>query len=129
VFAGIARTTDVERYLAGAAHTEVTDIETSPFDVDYDEREGTRRPSPPADERIWAASVEGSGRQTLDWDVREGRWSVVVMNPDGSRGVAADVGAGVSIGFLEPLGWGLLGGGGLLLLAAAGVGFAGLRRR
>ena len=129
VFAGIARTTDVERYLAGAAHTEVTDIETSPFEVDYDDHEGTRRPAPPADERIWAASVEGSGRRTLDWDVREGRWSVVVMNADGSRGVDADVRAGVSIGFLEPLGWGLLAGSGLLLLGAAGTGYAGLRRR
>jgi len=129
VFAGIARTTDVERYLAGTAHTKVTDIETSPFEVSYDDHDGARRPAAPADERIWATSVEGSGRQTLDWDVREGRWSVVVMNADGSRGVDADVKAGVSIGFLEPLGWGLLAGGGLLLLGAAGVGFAGLRRR
>src|SRR5215210_5902558 len=124
VFAGIARTTDVERYLAGTAHTEVTDVETSPFEVSYDDHEGSRRPAAPADERIWATSVEGSGRQTLDWDVRDGRWSVVVMNADGSPGIDADVKAGVSIGFLEPL-----GGGGLLLLGAAGVGFVGLRRR
>jgi hypothetical protein len=129
VFAGIARTADVDRYLSGVARTEVTDIETSPFEAEYADREGTARPAAPSSQGFWAAATEGAGRRTLDWDVREGRWSVVVMNPDGSRGVEADVKAGVSIGFLEPLGWGLLAGSGLLLLGAAGVGYAGLRRR
>jgi hypothetical protein len=128
VFAGIARTADVERYLAGSSRTEVTDIETSPFEADYDEREGARLPAAPAEQDIWAASTHGPGRQTLDWDVREGNWSVVVMNPDGTRGVDADVSAGVSVGFLDSLGWGLLGGGALLLLGAAGVAVLGLRR-
>lgn len=128
VFAGVARTADVDRYLAGAARTEVTDIDTDPFHADYADREGERRPAPPAGEDIWAASTEGAGRQTLDWNITDGNWSVVVMNADGSRDVDADVSAGVKIGFLEPLGWGLIGGGALLLLGAAGVGFAGLRR-
>src|SRR5215213_8964824 len=129
VFAGIARTADVDRYLAGAAHTEVTDIETSPFEADYAQHPGARRPAAPASRDIWAASAQGSGRQTLEWDVRDGNWSVVVMNADASRGVDADVSAGVSIGFLVPLGWGLLGTGAVLLLGAAGVAYAGLRRR
>ncbi len=129
VFAGVARTADVDRYLAGAARTEVTDIDTNPFDADYADREGVRRPAPPAGEDIWAASTEGAGRQTLDWNITDGKWSIVVMNADGSRNVDADISAGVKIGFLEPLGWGLIGGGALLLLGAAGVGFAGLRRR
>jgi len=129
VFVGVARTADVERYLAGASHTEVTDIDTDPFEATYAEHDGERRPAAPAGEDFWVASTEGSGLQTLDWEVRDGRWSVVVMNPDGSRGIDADISAGVSVGFLEPLGWGLLGGGALLLLGAAGVGYAGLRRR
>ena len=129
VFAGVARTADVDRYLAGASRTEVKDIDTDPFDVEYAERGGEGRPAAPAGQDIWATSTHGSGRQTLDWDIQDGSWSVVVMNADGSRGVDADVSAGVSIGFLEPLGWGLIGGGALLLLGAAGIGFAGLRRR
>ena len=129
VFAGIARTADVERYLSGVARTEVSDIETSPFHADYADHDGTLRPAAPSSQGIWAAATEGAGSRTLDWDVQEGRWSVVVMNPDGSRGVDADVKAGVSIGFLEPLGWSLLAGAGLLLVGAAGVGYAGLRRR
>jgi hypothetical protein len=129
VFAGIARTSDVERYLAGASHTVVTDVDTDPFDAEYSEREGARRPAAPDGEDFWVATTEGAGQRTLDWEVREGSWSVVVMNADGSRGVDADVSAGVRVAFLGPLGWSLLGGGLLLLLGAAGVGYAGLRRR
>jgi hypothetical protein len=129
VFAGIARTSDVERYLAGASRTVVTDIDTDPFDVEYAAHEGGTRPAAPAGEDIWVATAEGAGRRTLDWDVREGRWSVVVMNSDGSRGVDADVSAGVRVAFLGTLGWSLLGGGMVLLLGAAGVAYAGLRRR
>src|SRR5215213_5532226 len=127
VFAGIARTDDVDRYLAGTAHTEVTDIDTDPFQAKYAQHPGGRTPAAPAGEDLWEASTEGTGRQTLDWDVTDGNWSVVVMNADGSRG--ADVSSGVSIGFLDDLAWGLLVGGGLLLVGAAGVAYAGLRRR
>lgn len=129
VFVGVARTADVERYLAGSSHTEVTDIDTDPFEAEYADHPGEGRPSAPAEEDIWVASTEGPGEQTLDWEIRDGRWSVVVMNPDGSRGVDVDASAGVSVGFLEPLGWGLLGGGALLLFGAAGVLYVGLRRR
>ena len=129
VFAGIARTADVERYLADAPYTEVTDVDTDPFEAAYADHAGAGRPADPAGEDIWVASTQGAGQQTLDWEIRDGRWSVVVMNPDGSRGIDADVSAGVNIGILEPIGWGLLGGGALLLLGAAGVGYAGLRRR
>ena len=129
VFAGIARTSEVERYLAGASHTEVTDIDTDPFEAEYADRGGAGRPVAPAGEDIWVASTQGAGQQTLDWKVRDGRWSVVVMNPDGSRGIDADVSAGVKVSFLGTLGWSLLGGSALLLLGAVGTGYAGLRRR
>ena len=129
VFAGIARTADVERYLADASYTEVTDVDTDPFEAAYADRGGAGRPADPAGEDIWVASTQGAGQQTLDWEIRDGRWSVVVMNPDGSRGIDADVSAGVNIGILAPIGWSLLGGGALLLLGAAGVGYAGVRRR
>jgi hypothetical protein len=129
VFAGVARTSDVDRYLAGASRTEVTDIDTDPFEAEYATHEGARQPAAPDGEDIWVATTEGTGERTLDWEVREGSWSVVVMNADGSRGIDADVSAGVRVAFLGPLGWSLLGGGTLLLLGAAGIGYAGLRRR
>jgi hypothetical protein len=55
------------------------------------------------------------GTQTLTWKVREGDWSVVLMNADGSRGVAADVDLGAKLSFLLWVAIGLLIGGALVV--------------
>jgi hypothetical protein len=129
VFAGIAPQRDVRAYLAGVEHTLVTDIDSSPFTARHRERHGSRAPAPPAEQDIWAASVQGTGTQTLHWTPDAGDWSVVVMNADGSAGVAADVSAGAEIAFLEPLGWSLAGGGVLLLALGVGLITLGVRPR
>jgi hypothetical protein len=127
VFAGIARTDDVASYLRSIDHTEVSDFDAVPFRADYSEHPGTGKPDRPAGQSIWVASTQGTGTQTLDWDVEDGDWSVVVMNADGSSGVQADVKVGTKISFLDELGWGLVGGGGFFLLAAAGLIVLGVR--
>ncbi|HEY1277784.1 MAG TPA: hypothetical protein VGF25_22945 [Thermoleophilaceae bacterium] len=121
VFAGIARSDDVAAYLRGVAHSEVTDLDYTPFDATYANRAGTRKPGAPGDQRIWVASTQGTGEQTLDWDAKDGDWSVVVMNADGSSGVAADVKAGAKVPYLKEIGWGGIGGGIVLLLVATGL--------
>ena len=73
--------------------------------------------------------MQGSGPQTLHWTPDAGDWSVVVMNADGSAGVAADLSAGAEIAFLEPLGWSLAGGGVLLLVAGVALIAHGARPR
>jgi hypothetical protein len=128
VFVGIARTSDVENYLAGVSHTTVTDIDTSPFDADYDDQAGSRRPVAPADSRIWAASEHGSGKQTLHWDIEDGEYSVVVMNADGSRGVDADISTGANVPFLDEIGWTALGSGGFVLAIGIALLVMGIRR-
>ena len=60
----------------------------------------------------------GTGRQAVQWDAKDGSWSVVVMNADGSPGVAADVDAGAKAPFLRAAGWGAIGAALLPLLAA-----------
>ena len=120
VFVGIAPTRDVSRYLHGSAHTVISDVDYSPFRAEYSERPGHGTLAPPAGERFWTASAHGAGAQTLTWDAEDGDWSVVVMNADGSPGVDAGVSAGAKLGFLDELGWVLVGSG-LLVLAGAGA--------
>jgi hypothetical protein len=127
-FVGVARTDDVERYLRRSSHAVVTDVDYSPFRAEYSTRPGNRTPGRPADQRIWAASAQGEGRQELVWDVEDGDWSVVVMNADGSPGVDADISAGARVAWLDEAGWISLGSGVLLLAIAGGLLFLGVRR-
>jgi hypothetical protein len=59
--------------------------------------------------------------------VKRGDWSIVVMNADGSRGVDAGVSAGANVPILSAVGWGALGGGLVLLIAAGALVFVGVR--
>jgi len=119
IFVGIGHTSAVDEYIDGVAHDEVSDIHWSSDRVLYRRIEGERVALPsPGDQQIWAASVEGSGLQTVTWDVQGGNWSIVVMNADGSRGVTSDVGIGIKVSVLP---WVILGLGiaGLVALAVA----------
>ena len=82
---------------------------------------------PPADQPFWAASATGAGEQTLEWEPEDGSWEVLVMNADGSRGVAADLSIGAELDPLIWIGIGLLVGGGLLAAVAAVAITAGIR--
>lgn len=129
VFVGIARTSDVADYLRGTAYTSVTEVDYSPFHASYRDRDhaGDRRPAQPADQDFWAASAHGSGTQTVDWELEDGDWSIVVMNADGSRGVDTDIRAAAQVPFLGTLGWVSLGGALVLLITAATLMYLGLR--
>ena len=91
LFIGIARKDDVNRYLAGVAHSEVVDVNANPFGTTYRPSyrpvPGGKPAIPPARATFWVARAAGGGSQSLTWSVKQGRWAVVVMRPDGSRGV------------------------------------------
>jgi hypothetical protein len=127
VFIGVARTRDVDRYLAGVAHSEVDDIELGPFSATYAMHAGTRAPAAPATQRIWTAEAHGRGRQALTWDVQDGNWSVVVMNADGSRDVAAAVSAGANVPYIAAIGLAALGLGVFFILTTAALTLYGTR--
>jgi hypothetical protein len=131
VFVGVARTDDVDRYLRGTAYTTVTDIDADPFgvwfDPSYRDSTGEARPAPPAKRDFWAASASGAGEQSVEWKVRDGDWSVVVMNADGSRGVDTSVSAGAKLPFVGPAGWTSVGVGLFAAVTAGALLLVGLR--
>jgi len=130
-FIGIARTTDVNAYLDQVAHDEITDLDFDPFTTETARRAGEGRPAMPAAQTFWAASsADGS---TLDWKVREGDWTTVVMNADGSPGVSVDAKAGAKVPLIGDLTLGLaiagsiLGALSLLLVVGGARGLARVR--
>jgi hypothetical protein len=127
VFAGIAPTRDVDAYLLNSRHAILTDVDFDPFDPTYRTSGGTGTPARPADQSFWAATSDGS--KPLDWKVKEGDWSVVVMNADGSAGVDARVSAGASLPFVDDAELAAWIAAGLLLALGGGLLVSGTRRR
>jgi hypothetical protein len=96
-FVGIGRKADVDRYLAGVAHSTVEDLNFGGFDVSYGKTPGSTAPARPDAQRFWAVSAEGRGAQALTWRIRSGHWRVVVMNADGSAPVVTDAKVGATV--------------------------------
>lgn len=108
MFVGIGSRTDVDAYLDGVGFSEVTNITPTRGDVSYRTFEGDAPSSLPIEETFWVASVEGSGFQTLTWELQRGEWKVVIMNSDATPGVTVDASAGAKTDLLVPVGIGLL---------------------
>lgn len=120
VFVGIGPSAAVDGYLGGVARDEVTRLERV-TDVAYEAFSGGAPATAPGDQDFWVASSEGTGTQTITWDVAAGEWSVVVMNADASQGVTVAVTAGARIGILLGLAIGMLIVGLLIGIAAAAL--------
>lgn len=123
IFLGIARDADVERYLAGVPHDEISDVDYDPFHATYRVHDagGRATATPPVGQRIWVRRTTGLGTQSLTWKLRPGHWAIVMMNADGTAPVAADVDLGVKLRYLVPIAIGLGAGGLVLLLIGAGL--------
>jgi hypothetical protein len=115
LFIGIGPEAAVAKYLGSVAHANVQDIDFDPFRVTYLPVAGGAPQGPPTGQRFWAVSASGVGTQTVTWKVRDGDWSVVLMNADGSRGVVADVDLGARLSFLLWVAIGSLIGGVLVI--------------
>ena len=114
LFAGVAATGEVKRYLGGVSYTTVNadDVTGHP---------GARVPAAPAAALPWAAQAQGTGSLTLSWEVQEGDWTVVVMNQDASAGLTVRAEAGLSALALPWLAGELLAAGLLLGLTAGAL--------
>jgi hypothetical protein len=123
LFIGVARRADVDRYLAGVAHSTVQDVNFGPFDATYSSTRGNAVPARPASQTFWVKS----GTPTATWKIRNGHWRVVVMNADASLGVVADAKVGVTIRGALAVAFSLLGVGLALAAAAVAIGVGGRR--
>jgi hypothetical protein len=129
VFVGIARTADVDEYLAGVDHDVVVDVDGRTAELRN--RPGGTDVTPPGEEGFWVVSAEGAGTQTIEWEAEGGHWTALVMNADASPGVVVDVDVAARSGILVPLAFVLLGIGLVVLLGGVALivwGAVGLRR-
>ena len=127
VFVGIAATEDIEAYLADAPFDEITSFERR--EPVYVPRAGDGAVTAPTEETFWVVEASGPGAQTIDWEARNGNWSVVVMNADGSAEVAADVTVGMSSDAVLPIGITLIVLGGIGVLGSITLIVIGARGR
>ncbi len=116
IFVGIGRSVDVERYLAGVAHSQLTDFRRGA--AVFDEVPGRAPAGRPGAEPFWVAQSEGTGRREVEWEPEEGVWAVAVLNADGRRGIAVEADIGAKVGWLIWAGIGLTVAG-LLVTATA----------
>ena len=117
VFLGIAPAGVANRYLAGVGYDIVRGITRD--HATYTIHRGGAPATVPGQAGIWATETAGPGSQTLSWPAIDGSWTVVAMNADGSRPVAARIDVAAALPSLRWIAAGLLTGGGLLL--AAGI--------
>ena len=95
IFVGIAPTREVQGYLDGVRHSTFRRmIGDQPLLTNHP---GVAPSTAPQDTGIWAAKSSGPGRQSIVWTPRNGDWSVVVMNADGSAGVSVASSAGAEV--------------------------------
>jgi hypothetical protein len=106
VFVGIGPQEAVGRYLAGVSHDELVDFNRD--QPEFDRHGGGAPRTPPQEQGFWVARSEGTGEQPVTWDAQFGRWAVVVMNADGSRGIDIEAKAGVKVNWVIWAGLGML---------------------
>ena len=127
IFVGVGNDLDVASYLSNSQHTKVVRLAV-PVKLETQESKGGLTPlTAPASLEWWVVKAGGSGSQSIEWPIADGRYDVVVMNADGSPGTAAKVNLGIELGgsFVTSL---LVLGVGLILLVV-GLLLMFLRRR
>jgi hypothetical protein len=98
VFVGIGPDAEVDRYLGDVAQDELVDFGGG--EPTFERHDGRAPRTPPRQQDFWVAQAEGSGEQSLTWDADFGRWTAVVMNADGARGIDVEADAGVKLGWV-----------------------------
>jgi len=123
-FVGIAPSADVDRYLAGVSHTEISDFWSNRVQTIG----GGAPAAAPGIRTFWVAAASGQGTQTVTWKPANGSWSVVVMNADGRPGIVARADLGATLPLLLWIAVGLLVVGAVFAVGAVVLISAAIRR-
>ena len=124
LFVGLGRSSDVDRYLSGVQHTVISDFRTEKAETIG----GSASVSAPGRQSFWVASDAGVGARTLDWDPKDGSWTVVVMNADGRPGIAVGADLGAKVPALPWIALGFLVAGAIFMAGGALLVVGGFRR-
>lgn len=127
LFVGVADRRDLAGYLDGSAHDEVVELSNGGVPRYVRHQGGNDPVAPPADQTFWETSAVGTA-PTLEWAVESGTWAIVVMNADGTRGVAADIDVGLRSDAFLPAALTMLGLGVLVTALAVTLIVVGVRR-
>ena len=103
VFIGIGAEEDVDRYLGDVRRAEITGIGPNADDVTYDTTGSTEPTAPPAEQTFWKVSSEGSGTQSITFDLEAGSWMAVIMNADAGAGVSVEVVGAAQTAWIIPV--------------------------
>ena len=118
IFIGIAKESYVKDYLLHVNYDEIRELSLYPEKVTYRNHPGSSVPEAPTEQTFWVAQESGTGTQTLEWELKEGTWVLVLMNANGSTGIDLSGVVGVKVPWVFGVGLGLLLGGIALLILA-----------
>jgi Domain of unknown function (DUF4389) len=100
LFVGIASAADARAYLGDVRHDTLLEVRNG--DPIYRSTTGGAPRTAPTEQDFWVARATGTDPH-LTWTLRDGDWTVVVMNADGSAAVTADVAAGAQVPIVTTL--------------------------
>ncbi|MDH3249322.1 MAG: DUF4389 domain-containing protein [Acidimicrobiia bacterium] len=120
VFVGIGPEEDVEAYLGDMRRAEIRRIDSN-ADVTYDTVGASEPTALPGEQSFWEVFAQGSGTQTVTFDLESGSWTAVIMNADTTPGVAVDVVGAAQTAWLIPVAVGMLAIGVFLAAVTAGL--------
>ena len=106
LFVGIAPQNAVNGYLGGVARSEVTEINDST--AKYKQQPGGPPAGAPARQSFWQSASSGSSQVTTTWNVKEGSWTIVLMNANATPDVRAAVTVAAKTDLLLWIGLGFL---------------------
>jgi hypothetical protein len=102
VFLGVAPSAAVATYLRGVPVDVLAQIDW-PGAARTEAEGGDATATPPGDQTFWIVASQGK-EPRLHWNAPPGEWTLVIMRPDGGRGIDVTATAAITVPFLGPAG-------------------------